>query len=194
MKSDPRIDAKIAAAAPFAQPILHYIRACVGEACPDAEETIKWGMPFYLLQGKPFAMMSSFKAHAAFGFWKGRSTGKEEEAMGQYGRLTSLADLPPRPAFLALIRAGAEAAVVPAPPRPRKPPKPALAEPEAFTAALAAHPAARTGFDGLPPGARRDYLEWIGDAKRPETRAARIEKAVTQCADGRKLNWKYENC
>lgn len=194
MNIDPRIDAKIETAAPFARPILRFVRDCLHEACPQIEETIKWGKPFYLLAGKPFAMMDAFKAHAAFGFWKGPPTGKDDEAMGQYGRLTSLDDLPPREAFVAMIRAAAEGAAVPSVPRPKKTPKPALPEPEAFTAALAAHPSARAGFDALAPSCKREYLEWIGDAKRPETRAARIEKAVAQCADGRKLNWKYETC
>jgi len=195
MSQDVRIDQKIAAAAPFAQPILTYIRAVMHEAITDIEETIKWGMPFYLRNGKPFAMMSSFKAHAAFGFWKGRETGKEDDAMGQFGRLTSLDDLPPKPELIALIHAAivASDAAASAPPKP-KTAKPPIAEPEDFTAALAAHPAARSGFDALPPGARREYLEWIVQSKRPETRTARIEKAVAQTAEGKKLNWKYENC
>lgn len=192
-RHDPRIDQKIDAAAPFAQPILRYIRRAIHEALPGIEEAIKWGMPFYLIDGRPFAMMASFKAHAAFGFWRGRETGKQDDAMGQYGRLTAIDDLPPREAFVALIRdtAAASAAARPAPPKP-KTARPEVAEPAAFTAALAANAAARAGFDALPPGARREYLDWIVEAKRDQTRATRIARAVDQCAEGKKLNWKYE--
>lgn len=194
MSHDPRIDTYIDAAQPFAQPILRHIRETVHAAVPQVEEAIKWGMPFYLLGGKPFAMMSAFKAHAAFGFWKGPQTGKERDAMGQYGRLTAIEDLPVQADFIAMIRAQAAVAAEPAPPKPKAAPKAPIAEPEAFTVALAANAAARAGFDALPPGARREYLDWIVSAKREETRAARIEKAVGQCAEGKKLNWQYEKC
>lgn len=195
MSKDPRIDQKIAAAQPFAQPILSHIRAVMHEALPQVVETIKWGMPFYLLNDRPFAMMSSFKAHAAFGFWKGRQTGKEDDAMGQFGRITALDDLPPKAELIALIHQAviASEAANAAPPRP-KTVKAAIEEPEDLTEALKASPVARAGFDALPPGARREYLEWIVEAKRAETRASRIEKAVAQAAEGKKLHWKYENC
>lgn len=194
MQQDDRIDAYIAKAAPFAQPILTHIRAAMHRAIPQGEEAIKWSMPFFLLNGKPFANMAAFKAHAAFGFWKGPRTGKESDAMGQYGKLAALDDLPGEAELIALIRAQADAAATPAPPRPKAPPKAAIGEPADFTAALAANAAARARFDALPPGARREYLEWIVEARQQKTRAARIEKAVAQTAEGRKLNWKYEKC
>ena len=194
MSYDPRIDEKIASAQPFAQPILTYIRETMHEAFPDIGETIKWGMPFFELEGRVFANMSAFKAHAAFGFWKGPKTGKEQEAMGQYGRLTSVDDLPAKAAFIAMIHEAATVAAAQSEPEPKKPPKAAIEEPADVTEALAASPAARAGFDGLPPGARREYLEWIVSAKQPKTRATRIEKLVAQSSEGKKLNWKYEGC
>ncbi len=102
MKRDPRIDAYILKAAPFARPILRKLRASVHAACPQAEETVKWRMPFFVIDGKILCHMAAFTAHASFGFWRGRTQAipaaarvrKEDEGMGQLGRLTSLADLP----------------------------------------------------------------------------------------------------
>ena len=95
---DKRIDAYIAKAAPFARPILTYLRAVVHAACPDVEETIKWSMPAFDYNG-PFCSMAAFKQHATFGFWKGAlivdpKTRKPDEAMGDLGRITRVADLP----------------------------------------------------------------------------------------------------
>ncbi|NIJ06579.1 uncharacterized protein YdeI (YjbR/CyaY-like superfamily) [Sphingomonas vulcanisoli] len=193
MPQDQRIDAFIAKAQPFAQPILRQVRKAMHAALPDVEEAIKWGMPFFLIGGRPFANMAAFKAHAAFGFWKGPRTGKEADAMGQYGRLTKVEDLPPEPEFIALIRAQAASAAS-ALPKPKAPPKPALETPDDLAEALASDAEACAVFHGFPPGCRREYIEWIVQAKRPETRASRIAKAVAQMAEGKKLNWKYENC
>ena len=116
MKKDPRVDAYVAKAAPFARPILMKIRSSVHAACPQAEETIKWRMPFFLSNGKIVCFMAAFKAHAAFGFWKGAKKaalgdtgGKAGEAMGHLGRLTSVADLPSDATFRGWIRKAASA-------------------------------------------------------------------------------------
>src|SRR6185503_20000460 len=99
MSRDPRIDAYIARQADFARPILEHLRETVLAACPEAEETLKWSMPNFLYRGKILANMAAFKAHAAFGFWRSSEvlgeTGAERESMGQFGRLTSIGQLPP---------------------------------------------------------------------------------------------------
>ena len=113
-QKDPRVDAYIAKAALFAQPLLTHLRACMHKACPDIEETIKWGMPFFMHGGRILANMAAFKAHCAFGFWHGRDaagSGRDREAMGQFGRITRLADLPPRREFEATIREAAARAI-----------------------------------------------------------------------------------
>ena len=79
-KTDPRVDAYIAKSAPFARPIQKRLRAAVHEACPEAEETIKWGMPFFLVDGKVLCFMAAFKAHAGFGFWRRGKTAVLGEA------------------------------------------------------------------------------------------------------------------
>ena len=195
MTHDPRIDAYIAKQADFARPILEHLRRLVHAAVPEAEETIKWGMPFFTLQGRPLVNMAAFKAHAVFGLWQGRALlgdeGAHSDAMGQFGRLTSLADLPPDDELSALLRRAAEAAPKP---RAKKSPKPEPATPDDLRAALDAEPKAAATFEGFPPSCRREYVEWVVEAKRPETRAKRVAQAVEWMAEGKRRNWKYEGC
>lgn len=195
MQSDPRIDAYIERAQPFAQPILREIRARLHAAVPGLGETIKWGMPFFEHGGRPFANMSAFKAHAAFGFWQrgATRTGQEGEAMGQYGRLTSVADLPALPELKELAARALAAADDPAA-KPARAPKPEADVPPALAAALANDTAASAAFAGFPPGARREYCDWIGEAKRDETRDKRVAEAIGWIRNGKRRNWKYENC
>lgn len=198
MSRDPRIDAYIDKAAPFAQPILKAIRERVHAACPTAEETLKWSMPSFLYKGRILVGMASFKGHAALNFWRGSElTGRTpaiEKTMGQFGRLASVDDLPSEPEFTDLVRQAMalEDAGVKAP--ALKKPREAIDMPADFDAALAADPAARATFDAFAPSKRRDYLEWVTDAKRPETRAKRIEQSVAWLAEGKARHWKYESC
>jgi len=191
-KRDPRIDAFIAKAQPFAQPILSHLRDLIHRACPDVEETIKWGRPAFLDDGRILAVFGAFKAHASLTLWKmGDATGREEEGMGQFGRLTSLADLPPDAEAIALIQATAEARET-APPKPKGPPRPELPVPGELAAALAQSPRAQATWDGFAPSHRREYSEWIGEAKRAETRMQRVAQAIEWIAEGKQRNWKYQ--
>lgn len=198
MSSDPRIDAYIARQADFARPILEHLRRLVHEAAPEVEETIKWSMPHFTYKGRLFAGMAAFKAHATFGLWQASAvlgeTGSEREAMGQFGRIASLGDLPPEAELKDIIRRAAEHAQEPPKPRPKKAPKPELETPPDLNEALDANPAARATFDGFPPSARRDYVAWVIESKRPETRGKRIAQAVEWMAEGKKRHWKYETC
>jgi uncharacterized protein YdeI (YjbR/CyaY-like superfamily) len=198
MTSDPRIDAYIARQADFARPILQHLRRVVHAAVPEVEEDIKWSMPAFLLNGRPLANMAAFKAHASFGLWQASAvlgdTGSAREAMGQFGRLADVADLPPEEALTAILRRAAEVAREGPKPRPKKPPKPELPTPDDLRDALAATPSAAATFDAFPPGCRREYVEWVTEAKRPETRAKRIAQTIEWVAEGKKRNWKYENC
>jgi uncharacterized protein YdeI (YjbR/CyaY-like superfamily) len=196
--SDPRIDAYIAKAAPFAQPILSHVRARVHAAAPDAQETMKWSAPSFTVDGKILLMMAAFKAHAALNFWRGQEIGDKQPkagAMGQFGKLTSLDDLPSDREFDALIREAADLAkTAPAPRKAKHEPKAAAQIHPDFAKALAANPKAKAVLDGFSPSARRDYLEWISEAKQEATRAKRIATAVEWLAEGKKRHWKYENC
>ncbi len=198
MNRDPRVDAYIARKAEFARPILEHLREAVHAACPEAEETLKWSSPAFMYKGQMLAHMAAFKAHAAFGFWRGSLvTGEENErqsAMGQFGRLTSVDDLPKPEALAELIRkamtltdAGVKA------PRNKTAKAPAEA-PDDLQAALRENASATATFESFSPSCRREYVEWVTEAKRPETRAKRIAQAVEWMAEGKKRNWKYESC
>ena len=195
--SDPRIDAYLATVPDFALPILTRLREDVHAACPGVVETIKWSRPHFTLDGKLLCGMSAFKAHCTFGFWEreGAAEGKGG-AMGDFGRIASLADLPSRTdlrkqikAHAALLQAGAPRAQ-----KPNRAPRPQLEMPADFAAALAQVKAARKTYDAFPPSKQRDYLEWVLEAKREDTRAKRIAQAVQWLAEGKSRNWKYEAC
>lgn len=159
---DPRINAYIARAAPFAQPILEHIRALVHEACPDVEETIKWSMPTFMHADGILAGMSAFKQHASFGFWKHTlvmGEGAQRVGMGSYGKMTSLADAPPKKRLMADIRKAMKLnaeGVKSARARKTGAPKPAPAAPADLVAALKRDNAAKDSFDAFPPSAQRD--------------------------------------
>jgi len=196
MSRDPRIDAYIARQAEFARPILEHIRAAVHAASPEIGEAIKWGMPHFVFQGKNIASMAAFKAHATLGFWNSRQLeeGLEriEGAMGQFGRLTGIADLPDKEALIRLVKKAVAMRREPAAPRPRPTPKPAAKVPADLRAALDANAAAATAFAAFSASAKREYVEWITEAKRAETRAKRLGQAIAWIAEGKKRNWKYE--
>ena len=198
MKTDARIDAYIdGKAAEFARPILRQLRAVIHEACPDCEETLKWGMPSFLYKGQILAGMASFKAHATFHYWLGRKvvdTGdKADTGMGQFGRLTSVDDLPDRETLLSLTRKAmslVDEGVKP----DHKSSKPPLTVPTDLQAAIAAEPAARATWDAFPPSGKREYVEWVTEAKRDETRAKRLAQTIAQLKEGKRRHWKYEHC
>lgn len=195
-RTDPRIDAYVARSAEFARPILRHLRDLVHRGCPEVEETIKWGFPHFVRSGI-LCSMAAFKAHCAFGFWRGDevvSTPQARAAMGQFGRLTRLADLPADRTILALVRRAVELdAAGAARPRPLKHPRPTIPMPDDLAAALArrGQARARATWEKLPPSQRREYLEWIVEAKTPPTRAKRLATTLEWLAEGKSRNWKY---
>jgi uncharacterized protein YdeI (YjbR/CyaY-like superfamily) len=195
---DPRIDVYIANAQPFARPILEKVRERVHAVIPDVEEAMKWGMPAYLVNGKILLITSAFKGHAALNFWRGQEIGDGQPkagAMGQFGKLKSIRDLPADEELDALIREGATLAMSgPAPRRPKQAPKPMPEMERDFAAALAKAPKAKAALDGFPPSAQREYFEWIAEAKQDSTRQKRITTAIEWLSEGKRRNWKYEKC
>jgi uncharacterized protein YdeI (YjbR/CyaY-like superfamily) len=193
---EPRIDTYIAKAEPFARPILEHVRERVHAALPEAEETLKWSMPAYTLGGKIVLITAAFKAHVALNFWRGqelRGEGANADAMGQFGKIKSLGELPIDAELDRLIRDAADLAkTAPAPRKAKHEPKPAPELHPAFAAALAKAPKAKAALDGFPPSARRDYLEWIAEAKQDATRDKRIATAIEWLSEGKRRNWKYE--
>ena len=199
MSRDPRIDAYIEGAAPFAQPILSHVRDLVHEACPQVEETVKWGMPTFVHAGGILCGMAAFKQHASFGFWKHAlvvGEGEPRDGMGSYGKMTSLQDLPPKKTLLAHVRKAMKLNEdgVKSPAARKAAPKPPPEAPDDLLSALKKNKAAKATFDAFPPGCKREYIEWIVEARRDETRAKRLAQAVEWMAEGKRRNWKYENC
>lgn len=196
---DPRVDAYIAKSADFARPILEQLRASVHATCPEVEETIKWGMPFFSYNAAPMCMMAAFKQHCSFGFWLSKEVtgGSDEDGMGQFGKLASLQDLPPTKqltAYLKKAMALNEAGVKKAHPKVAAKPSPILPDDLAALLAQKKHAAARKTYEAFSPGARREYIDWIGEAKTEATRQKRVATTLEWLAEGRKRNWKYENC
>ncbi len=195
-----RVDAYIAKQKPFAQPILTHLRDIVHSACPAVEEKIKWGAPFFDYKDQPMCGMAGFKEHAVFHFWKGAlidgvgpNYASGGEAAGNMGRVTSIKDLPSKKVLTAFIKAAMklndEGITLP---KPKGAKKPALPVPKELAAALAKNKKAKAAFDAFPPSHRREYCEWIADAKRDETRAKRVDQAIAWITDGKSRNWKYQ--
>ena len=193
MERDPRIDDKIAQAAPFARPILEHWRALIHQAVPGAGEAIKWGMPHFTYKGKNIAGMAAFKAHCAVMI---HGDGRQEtEGMGSYGKLTKVEDLPPDEVLAARLREAMEAidrGEKPAGRQQQPKPKTTIEVPQDFAAGLAANRPAARFWDGLAPSHRYEYLQWVTEAKRDETRVRRLSQALEWLAEGKRRNWKYE--
>jgi hypothetical protein len=196
--TDPRIDAYIARAAPFARPILTHLRKVIHAAVPGAEETIKWGMPHFM-HGGILCAFAAFKAHCAFhvrGAEPLLGAAASDDAMGQFGRISAVSDLPPRATLAKVLKAAVarNQAKVKAPRAARKAPKPEAKVPPDLAAALKRNAGAGATFQGFSPSRRREYVEWITQAKSEETRVRRLAQAIAWMAEGKSRNWKYEKC
>jgi uncharacterized protein YdeI (YjbR/CyaY-like superfamily) len=196
----PKVDAYIAARAPFAQPILSHIRDLAHASVPGLTETIKWSMPSFNRNGKIVFHMAAFKEHATLAFWHGEmvtgGTGREGEAMGSFGRLRSLADLPPDGELAAMFRKAVELidAGVVARHMTERQKRPEVSTPPALQAALDANPVALAAWNAFAPSHRREYCDWVAEAKREATAATRVAQSVEWVTNGKKRNWKYEDC
>ena len=205
---NPKVDAYIAKAQPFAQPILNHLRKLLHKACPGVEEEIKWSRPFFVYRGAILANMSAFKEHCSFGFW-GEEIGAvlrqadavKEGAMGSLGRITKVEDLPGDTVMLqwigkaaAFIESGQHTSPIAARQKVVKAPKAAPETPPELAAALKKNKKAAAVFADFSASCKREYVDWIAEAKRPETRDKRVAQAVEWMAEGKQRNWKYQNC
>jgi uncharacterized protein YdeI (YjbR/CyaY-like superfamily) len=210
---DPRVDAYIAKSADYARPILKEMRALVHATCPEVTETLKWRNPSFEYQGL-LCGMAAFKKHCAFGFWKHElvlgaeaisadaksaeaksADPKSKAAAGSFGTLKTVADLPSKAQFAAWMKTAMRLNEegVSAPRKKSRPKTPVKTHPE-LKAALATNKKAAAVFEAFSPSARREYVEWIADAKTDATRERRIAQAVEWIAAGKRRNWKYERC
>ena len=206
--TDPKVDLYLDTVAPFAMPILVRLRGLVHKACPAIEETMKWSRPFFIHNGTILCNISAFKQHCSFGFW-GEEIGAvlreagvvQEGGMGSLGRITNIKDLPSSKQMLSLIRQaagfidrGEYTSPIAARRKVVKAPKPAVEAPSELLAALKKDKKAAKVFTAFSQSAKREYVDWIADAKRQETRDKRIATAMEWIAEGKQRNWKYQNC
>ena len=205
---DSKVDAYIEKAQPFAQPILAHLRNLMHKANPDVEEAIKWGHPFFLYRDTILGHMAAFKQHCSCGFW-GEEIGAtlreanvvQDGGMGSLGKITSVKDLPSEKQMLgwirqssALIDSGDHTSIMAARNKVVRAPKPVPKASPEFAAALKKNKKALAIFEAFSPSCKREYVEWIAEAKRDETRDKRIAQAVEWIAEGKQRNWKYQNC
>ena len=198
-KKDPRVDAYIAKSPEFAKPILTYLRDVIHEGCPDVVETIKWSTPTFDHHGI-VAGIAAFKQHCVFGFWKaplltldGKPLSKEmESGAGQFGKLTTVKDLPARTKLLKLVRDAVKLneAGVSMERKARPAPKP-VQVPADLKKALQKSARARAAFEAFSPSHKREYVEWIVEARTEETRQRRLDTALEWIGEGKPRNWKY---
>ena len=202
-KKDPRVDACIAKAAPFARPILKHIRKLVHAGCPEVEETIKWRFPTFMYKGI-LCGVAAFKNHCALGFWKhelifgkdGTGANGKGDSMGQCGRITSLSDLPKDAVLLGYIKEAVRLndQGIKAPSRAKPMKKAPLIVPDYFMKELKKNRKALAVFEGFSYSHKKEYAEWITEAKTEDTRKRRIGTAIQWIAQGKSRNWKYMNC
>jgi uncharacterized protein YdeI (YjbR/CyaY-like superfamily) len=203
---DARVDAYIGKARPFAQPVLIHIRELMHKAAPDLNETVKWGMPFFELNGVILGNMAAFKEHCSLGLWGpemaailGNDGAKSNEAMGTFGRIANVKDLPAEKVLLGYFKqaAGFVTSGERTTSLVRKPKKVVKAAPEVpaeLAAALKKNKLAAKVFEGFSPSCKREYADWVAEAKREETKAKRVAQAVEWIAEGKQRNWNYQNC
>jgi len=198
-KKDKSVDQYIAKSQDFAKPILKHIRELIHKGCPEIEEKMKWSFPTFNYKGSILCNMAAFKQHATFGFWKAtllRSNGvmpqADESAMGQFGRITKLSELPSDKTILKIVREAvkledAEVKV----PKKKKADRKRLAIPDYFKKALSKNKKAKKIFDDFSSSNKREYIEWVTEAKTEETRNKRLNTSIKWLSEGKPRNWKY---
>lgn len=203
-KKDERIDAYIVKAADFAKPVLTHLRDLVHSACPDVEETWKWSFPHFMYKGQVLCSMAGFKEHCAFSFWKAALLADEDkvlsvterEGMGHLGKITSLKDLPKDAILKKYIKAAMKLNEdgVKLPPRSKvsEQEKKELEAPDYFTAELKKNKKAQKTLDAFSYSHRKEYLQWITEAKTEVTRNKRMAEAIQWMEEGKSRNWKYK--
>ena len=202
LMKNPEIDKYIDGSAAFSKPILNHLRDLVHQVCPGAEEKLKWGFPHFDYKGV-YVSMAAFKEHCAFNFWKVKLMPdpyqlfgeRDERAMGNFGRIRSLQDLPSDEVLLAYLLEAKklnDQGVKVTPKKPTEKEKTELVVPEDLEAALNKNLAALVFFDKFTYSQRKEYILWIEEAKTEETRKKRVETTVEWSAEGKSRNWKYK--
>lgn len=202
---NPAVDAYIAKSAAFARPILTHLRALMHKASPQIQETMKWGVPHFEYKGI-VAGMAAFKQHAAFGFWSqrllGEKLGKDADRLfpknaesGMGGRkFVSLLELPSDALLIRAIKAAVALNNEGIRPKREVKKKPPMKPPPYLVEALRKNAKAKKTFEGFTSSQQREYVEWLTGAKQDATRDKRLATTIEWLAEGKQLNWKYQNC
>jgi uncharacterized protein YdeI (YjbR/CyaY-like superfamily) len=202
---DPRIDAYISKAADFAQPILEHIREVVHETCPDVQETVKWSFPHFEYAGGILCSMAAFKQHCSFGFWLASlmkdphgliaSIG-EKASMGHFGPIKGLSDLPKNKILASYIKEAMDLNEngIKVPKKEKTPVSQPLEVPAYFLAELKQNKAALATFEKFSPSHKKEYVQWITEAKTEPTRNKRMATALEWLQEGKSRHWKYADC
>lgn len=199
MNRDKRIDEYIFKAKPFARPVLKHIRKLVHSYCPEVEETIKWGFPHFMYEGSILCSMAAFNQHCALTFWKADAipamkkfiTKNGSSAMGQFGKILALKDLPGEEEFARIIMQAMSLKKVNDVQLPKKKKVVDVVVPDFFMDRLRKNKQALKTFDSFPNSHKKEYVEWVVEAKREETRNRRMEQAIEMMQEGKDRNWKY---
>ena len=200
-KKEKAIDAYIAKSADFAKPILNHIRELVHKACPTVEEKMKWSFPHFDYKSEMMCSMAAFKQHAVFGFWKAAlmkdpalvETAKSEVAMGHLGKIASLKDLPSDKKIISWIKEAMELndKGIKLLSKPKATDKKEITTPDYFEKVLNKNKKAAATFHSFSYSHKKEYVEWITEAKTEDTRNKRMTQAIEMMAEGKSRNWKY---
>ena len=191
------VDRYIRSSAVFARPVLRRLRTFFHRADPRISETIKWGVPHFEYQGI-LGSMAAFRKHVSVGFWKGGMIGDEAGVFESAGnrkmtmlRMRDVADVPSADLMLVYIRRAValneRGMRIPA----RKRTAVRVAIPSFFSNALRANRKASDVFSRLSRSHQREYVDWLTEAKREETRQRRMATAIKWLSEGKPRNWKY---
>jgi uncharacterized protein YdeI (YjbR/CyaY-like superfamily) len=192
-QKDPRVDAYIAKAEPFAKPILTRFRKAVHAGCPEVTETLKWSVPHFDYKGV-LGGMAAFKAHCRVGFWKQAllTSAPKTSQKWPMANVASLADMPDERTLTKMAKEAAALNEAGVKVKRTAKARPALVAPAGMLAAIKADKKAWAAWQAFSPSARRDYVECITEAKSDATRDRCLETAVEWIAEGKRRNWKYE--
>ena len=197
-KKNPQVNAYINKAQDFAKPVLNHLRSVIHETCPDVEEKMKWSFPHFDYKNQMMSSMAGFKEHCTFGFWKASLIkdlkGKSEKnAMGQFGRITKVSDLPSKKVLTQLIKQAMklndEGIKIAAKPKTKE--KKELIVPDYFLKAVKKNKKALKTFEEFSYSQKKEYVEWVTEAKTDETRNKRLATSVEWMSEGKIRNWKY---
>lgn len=203
---DERIDNYIANSADFAQPILTHLRELIHDTCPDVEEAWKWSFPNFVYKGAVMCSMAAFKQHCSFSFWKAAImqdtdnilTITERDAMGHFGKIESLKDLPKDAVLKKYIKQAMklneDGIKLPPKPKATEKEKKELVVPAYLTRELKKNKTAEKVFNEFSYSHRKEYIQWMEEAKTDATRDKRLAQAIEWLAEGKNRNWKYNNC